>query len=100
MALLRDHVLSALARVSGPDGAPLTATGKLSDIVADDGKGIPQEVLSKFQRGAAPGIGLAGMRERLAEFGGEIKVASSRSGSVIEATIPIKDGSTAQRRAG
>lgn len=74
--------------------------GIVSLIVADDGKGIPQEVLAKFQRGAAPGIGLAGMRERLAEFGGEIKVASSRSGSVIEATIPIKDSPTAQRRAG
>jgi ATP-binding protein involved in chromosome partitioning len=36
MASLRDDVLSALARVSGPDGAPLT--GKLSDIVANDGK--------------------------------------------------------------
>jgi ATP-binding protein involved in chromosome partitioning len=38
MASLRDEVLSTLARVSGPDGAPLTATGKLSDIVANDGK--------------------------------------------------------------
>jgi len=38
MALLKDEVLAALARVSGPDGAPLTATGKLSEIVANDGK--------------------------------------------------------------
>jgi ATP-binding protein involved in chromosome partitioning len=38
MALLKDEVLATLASVSGPDGAPLTATGKLSDIVATDGK--------------------------------------------------------------
>jgi ATP-binding protein involved in chromosome partitioning len=38
MASLRDDVLAKLARVSGPDGVPLTATRKLSDIVANDGK--------------------------------------------------------------
>jgi len=38
MASLKDEVLAKLAGVSGPDGAPLTATGKLSDIVVSDGK--------------------------------------------------------------
>ena len=38
MASLKDDVLARLAHLSGPDGAPLTATGKLSDIVASDGK--------------------------------------------------------------
>jgi signal transduction histidine kinase len=56
--------------------------------VADDGKGIPHEVLSRFDGGAAPGIGLAGMRERLAEFGGRMNVHSSSAGSVVEVTIP------------
>ncbi len=35
---LKDDVLSALGTISSPDGAPLPATGKLSDIVASDGK--------------------------------------------------------------
>lgn len=56
--------------------------------VADDGKGIPPEILSRFDSGAAPGIGLAGMRERLAEFGGRMRVHSSSEGSVVEATMP------------
>jgi len=56
--------------------------------VADDGKGIPTEIVARFDRGAAPGIGLAGMRERLAEFGGRMNVHSSSAGSVIEVTIP------------
>jgi ATP-binding protein involved in chromosome partitioning len=38
MASLKDDVLAALAKVSGPDGVPLTASGKLSDVVASDGK--------------------------------------------------------------
>ena len=35
---LKDDVLSALGKVSGPDGSALPATGKLSEIVASDGK--------------------------------------------------------------
>jgi ATP-binding protein involved in chromosome partitioning len=38
MAPVKDEVLNALAAVSGPDGTPLPATGKLSEIVANDGK--------------------------------------------------------------
>jgi ATP-binding protein involved in chromosome partitioning len=38
MATLKDEVLNALGKISGPDGAPLPASGKLSDIVAGDGK--------------------------------------------------------------
>jgi ATP-binding protein involved in chromosome partitioning len=38
MAALKDDVLAALGKVPGPDGGPLPATGKLSDIVASDGK--------------------------------------------------------------
>lgn len=62
--------------------------GSVHLTVADDGKGIPDEILTKFREGAALGIGLAGMRERLAEFGGRINVESSSTGSVVEAVIP------------
>ena len=65
----------------------LCRDGHVTLTVADDGKGIPQEVLARFRGGAAPGIGLAGMRERLAEFGGQVRVQSSSGGSVVEAVI-------------
>ena len=32
----KDDVLKALAAVKGPDGAPLTESGKLSDVVVSD----------------------------------------------------------------
>ena len=38
MASLKDEVLAKLSAVAAPDGRPLPATGKLSDIVATDGK--------------------------------------------------------------
>src|SRR6188508_847497 len=34
----KEDVLAALAAVKGPDGAPLPQSGKLSDVVASDGK--------------------------------------------------------------
>ena len=38
MAALKDDVVAVLAKISGPDGVPLPASGKLSEIVAADGK--------------------------------------------------------------
>ena len=38
MTASKDDVLAALGKISGPSGAPLPATGKLSEIVATDGK--------------------------------------------------------------
>src|SRR3954451_13001957 len=36
----KEDVLKAPAAVKGPDGAPLPQSGKLSDVVASDGKGF------------------------------------------------------------
>ncbi|HYA06915.1 MAG TPA: iron-sulfur cluster assembly protein, partial [Xanthobacteraceae bacterium] len=38
MASLKDEALAALGKVLSPDGTPLPSTGKLSEIVAGDGK--------------------------------------------------------------
>jgi ATP-binding protein involved in chromosome partitioning len=38
MTASKDDVLAALGKISSPDGVPLPATGKLSEIVATDGK--------------------------------------------------------------
>ncbi len=76
---------SAAGRV---DISIVCCDGHITLTVADDGKGIPDEILNRFEEGAAPGIGLAGMRERLAEFGGEMRVDSSGSGTIIAAIIP------------
>jgi ATP-binding protein involved in chromosome partitioning len=38
MAIAKDDVVAALRKVASPEGVPLPATGKLSDIVVADGK--------------------------------------------------------------
>ena len=57
--------------------------------IQDNGRGMPAGVLENFQAGMASGVGLAGMRERLAEFGGTLHVESSHSGTIVRASIPV-----------
>src|SRR5262249_30180126 len=38
MSVSKDNVVAALGKIASPDGVPLPAAGKLSDIVATDGK--------------------------------------------------------------
>ncbi len=58
--------------------------------VVDNGKGIPADRLQELRlTRAGLGIGLAGMRERLAELGGELVFDSDRSGTMVTAIIPI-----------
>jgi signal transduction histidine kinase len=57
--------------------------------IQDNGRGLPQGVIENFQAGMASGVGLAGMRERLAEFGGTLRVDSSHSGTIVRAAIPV-----------
>jgi signal transduction histidine kinase len=59
--------------------------------VQDNGRGIPHEILESFRLGGAGGIGLAGMRERLAELDGTLDVQSSSTGTVVSATLPTRE---------
>jgi len=61
--------------------------GQVTSTVSDDGKGIPDRVV-KF-RPDSIGIGIAGMRQRVKEFAGELRLGNTGSGAVLEAVIPI-----------
>jgi len=63
--------------------------------VQDFGQGIPLERLKNFQaRGTNFGVGLAGMRERLRELGGQLEIRS-RQGTIISVTIPLRESAKA-----
>jgi PAS domain S-box-containing protein len=71
--------------------------------VKDNGRGIPESTLSKIrQSNAEVGIGLAGMRERVSELGGNLVLSSDTSGTVVTVVIPtlIAGSEDVERMAG
>jgi len=58
--------------------------------IQDFGGGLPQEVMDRFQRtGTGSGVGLAGIRERMKELGGDFKIFSGSTGTMLRATVPL-----------
>jgi signal transduction histidine kinase len=68
-------------------------------VVKDDGKGLAPEALARFEAGLAGGVGLAGMRERVTELGGQFEVESSSRGTRLSARVPARVVATAQTAA-
>jgi two-component system, NarL family, sensor kinase len=67
------------------------STGHVVLAVIDDGRGISSEDLTRFRSGRASGVGLAGMRERLAELDGTLEVERRSRGTAVRATIPVAE---------
>lgn len=67
--------------------------GVIRCSVLDDGVGFPAE--APATRGAAPGLGLIGIRERVANVGGDVEIRSERGrGTEILVRVPLggRDG--------
>jgi signal transduction histidine kinase len=56
--------------------------------VRDDGKGISPSMQEELKSKGHMGVGLRGIRERIAQFGGELQIDSGSSGTVVTAVIP------------
>lgn len=80
------HAQSASASIR------LTAAADLLTLeIEDRGRGMSPDVLSSVTiRGGAPGVGIAGMRERLEQLGGRLNIESSDRGTTIRATVPLQ----------
>jgi len=58
--------------------------------IQDFGRGLPQSVMDRFQRtGTGSGVGLAGIRERIKELGGDFTICSSSGGTTLRSTVPL-----------
>jgi len=87
--------LTNIHRHSGSSSAEIALKlfpGKVVLKVRDFGKGIPQELLKNFRsEGVNFGVGLAGMRERLRELGGQLNIQSKATGTLISVTMPLSE---------
>lgn len=58
--------------------------------VADQGGGIPAEILEAFHQESFGklGVGLRGMKERIRQLGGKLEIASNGQGTLVSAMVP------------
>jgi signal transduction histidine kinase len=62
--------------------------------VQDFGRGLPQELLAAFRSsGTNSGVGLAGMRERMRELGGQLNIQSTPTGTLVSVSMPLREKS-------
>ena len=59
--------------------------------IRDYGKGLPADVIAPNGNNTV-GVGIAGMRERIRQFGGELRVSRCEPGTMVEASIPLPHG--------
>lgn len=62
--------------------------GNILVTVIDDGKGVDQEVAQL--RPESVGVGIGGMRQRVSELGGSLRLANANPGTIVEVVIPVK----------
>ena len=90
------EALTNVFRHSGARSAWVNLSSEGDEIrasVRDNGKGIPEQI-AEF-RPDSIGIGIAGMRQRVKEFGGELRLKNNGDGLTLEATIPLRASGTA-----
>jgi len=83
------EALTNLFRHSGARNGWVTLKHQNSQLVItirDDGKGIGKGV-AEFQCGTI-GVGIGGMRQRIKEFGGVLRLENTNPGTRVEVTLP------------
>jgi PAS domain S-box-containing protein len=87
------EALTNIHKHSGSPTAEVSLKSADADVVLevnDQGKGMPKELLERVgNRGSIAGVGLAGMRERVSEIGGDFRVQSGPQGTSIRVSIPV-----------
>jgi PAS domain S-box-containing protein len=83
--------LTNIHRHSGSQTAAIRITredGRLSLQIRDTGRGMSQKKVMALT-GASSGVGLRGMRERLAQVGGDLTLQSDGNGTLVTAILPL-----------
>lgn len=97
LALFRSlqEALTNVHRHSGSENAEIRLAvegDRVTLNVKDSGCGIPADLLERFEEsGVGAGVGLTGMRERVEVLGGQLKLKSEGSGTLVTVSMPIEE---------
>jgi len=83
--------LTNIHRHSGSKTATIRivrSTDSVTVEVQDEGKGMTPAELRRIREGGS-GVGIRGMRERLHQFGGELRIESGPLGTRVMAAVPL-----------
>lgn len=76
-----------------------STSGRVTMEIQDWGKGISEPLLDDFRRRTGTGVGLAGMRERVSEFQGNLDIASENNqGTLLKVEMPLPQRNLADAR--
>jgi signal transduction histidine kinase len=88
--------LTNIHRHSGSETASISMEANAEEIrleIADEGTGLDADELRRFREGHSNlGVGMAGMRERIRQLGGELAVESNGVGALVRVRIPTLNG--------
>lgn len=91
---IAQEALANIERHSGSATADLRLLSKPGGLIleiTDHGCGISKETLKQLNSGTAlPGIGIAGMRERIRQIGGLMTISSSSGGTKVRVSLQTK----------
>jgi PAS domain S-box-containing protein len=91
---LVQECLTNIHRHSGSKTASIEVArvgGEVMVEIRDSGHGMSAQRLADIQSGGS-GVGIRGMRERLRQFEGELKIRSDGNGTIISVMIPLPKG--------
>ncbi len=85
------EALTNMFRHSGARNGTVSVAERNGNIlvtVTDDGKGVDQEVTQL--RPESVGVGIGGMRQRVTELGGTLRLSNANPGTIVEVVIPAR----------
>jgi signal transduction histidine kinase len=92
------EALTNVHRHSGSSIAKVQLTiapGGIHLVIQDQGKGISLDKVEGTPNGTKIGVGIRGMRERVRQFGGELRIGPANPGTCVEAILPVSFSSHA-----
>jgi signal transduction histidine kinase len=94
--------LTNVHRHSGASAASVRLTRDTDQLqleVGDNGTGIPEERLRRFNASVGTGVGITGMRERVRELGGRLEIHSVKTGTTVSVALPVMKSITPRTQA-